>query len=449
MRKTLQMIKRFSFPLLISLLLLSCATSSIWKMQEERMLKDFKEGDYLGAYNIAVLVLEHASEEEKIKTLRFIKENPALLKAGYEDLTDSIKKYYENRLYHNARGISEKYGNLKRVATSAMMQDVQKEFSALLQFLEKISESDLFSIPRIEDMNQQDIEASKRIAFNQLIKVVQQGTSNLEEDNILEDSIKETGLDSDKAFKEILYENRDAIIKSGVAYLRKHLFVRFPELGQTEIEKHLINVFLAASDEDYKLSRYLHEKFGKICLINLCNEPAQNIHYTLNLKRIKFESGPPQETTEEVLVPWSDFTLMARLCYPDRATAIYTRYRGTGVVKYAYRVDLLKGDQKVFSKIFDGRVADSYQYASNLRYRNLLGGIGVPYVAPNNAVKQELIFSAKPNISEEGLITEAFSEIYGEICKIPELTLTLTEIGPSLLIKIDPPACRRNLCSPI
>jgi len=30
-----------------------------------------------------------------------------------------------------------------------------------------------------------------------------------------------------------------------------------------------------------------------------------------------------------------------------------------------------------------------------------------------------------------------------------EPALTLTEIDPSLLIKIDPPACRRNLCSPI
>ena len=162
------------------------------------------------------------------------------------------------------------------------------------------------------------------------------------------------------------------------------------------------------------------EELNKYIMISAYQDNSK-ANYTVIVRELAYEEQNTPEQTSQKYVSSADMNVAnALLCYPRNATAIYDVTTGGLVLRYAYQIDLFANDQKIESVILRDSVQHTYKRASNLRYQNVFGGVGVPDCYPNATVEQEFKTSSSPT-SIESIRKVVFDEVLRKITELEHI----------------------------
>ena len=194
----------------------------------------------------------------------------------------------------------------------------------------------------------------------------------------------------------------------------------FPEYYEDVYKKNNIMINLITDPKKPLLELDLTDELNKYVMISAFQN-SPNANYTVIVSELAYEEQNVPEQTVQKYVPYLNMNpFSAVLCYPKNATAIYDVTTGGFVIRYVYRIDLLVGNQKVDSIIIRDSIRNSFSRASNLRYQNVFGGVGVPDCYPNSDVEREFQSSSSP-ASIENIRKEVFDNLVSKIKEFPQI----------------------------
>ena len=145
------------------------------------------------------------------------------------------------------------------------------------------------------------------------------------------------------------------------------------------------------------------------------NKSSSQQGLLLSINELVINERQDHERTIQQFVPWHKMSAFsAVLAYPENSTAIYDLTSGGCSISFAYQIILTEQGEIISDDILRDKEEAKYQYASNLRFKNVFGGVGVPSAYPNNYVKT-IFENSSSSIDLEELKDKVFHQLLQRI----------------------------------
>jgi hypothetical protein len=403
---------------LIALCLTGCAKRDTfyWASQEVKQKK------WASAYRSLEDSLVEGTADMEAKAQSMIKDYPEILSVGLmesfdEDLA-TIKQYCSEWAI---KKIAFRLNGLKTVdfCNDEQLITISNRVHTIVNNCIKSGENEILLDCMYDPKCDIYDEESFLEAFKNQIECAKENSQYI--NNNIRDYVQEKGIDSEMGL--YLKTSLSQIHWSEERNIRAIVKDLFPDYYAKIASKNRVVLTIKTDPPRPLLELDVVEYLNSYDLIEAVREDDGDgkTHLHLLIKEIALEEHQKPERTVQQYVPWSSMNVFtAVLAYPKNSTAIYDLTTGGYVIVYAYQIVMLNDGVALSDKIFRDKLERDYQYASNLRYRNVFGGIGVPSVYPNGQV--EAIFrNSTLAVDAEELRKKVFDRLIEEIIKLDRI----------------------------